>query len=196
MSQANKDAPTITPATVEDVPEIFAMIKELADYENEPAKVQATEDSIRRTLTFAPCARAQHTNPGYARCFVLRTPTEPSDAYKAKYPPTADEKPGAVAGMAVYFNNYSTWRSKPGIYLEDLFVRPQYRKRGYGKMLIQTLAQEVVRIDGGRLEWSCLKWNEPSLAFYKSLGAKRMDDWVQLRVDGEALNKLAGAPGH
>lgn len=174
------------------------MIKELADYENEPAKVQATEDSIRRSLTFAPPANgasAQHTNPGYAKCFLLRTPTNPSDAFKAKYPAAAEEKPGSVAGMAIYFNNYSTWRSKPGIYLEDLFVRPQYRKRGYGKLLIQTLAQEVVRIDGGRLEWSCLKWNEPSLQFYKSLGAQRMDDWVQLRVDGEALSKLAGTPG-
>ena len=93
--------------------------------------------------------------------------------------------------MALYFNNYSTWRSKPGIYLEDLFVRPQYRKKGYGKLLIQALAQEVLKIDGARLEWSCLKWNEPSLQFYRSLGAKEMHDWIGLRVDGDDLIKLA-----
>jgi GNAT superfamily N-acetyltransferase len=93
--------------------------------------------------------------------------------------------------MAMYFNNYSTWRSKPGVYLEDLFVRSQYRKRGYGKMLIRALAKEVVRIDGGRLEWSCLKRNTPSLDFYRSLGAQQMTDWVQLRVDGEKLEILA-----
>lgn len=160
------------------------MIKELADYENEADKVLATEESLKRTLTFAPShsGAVVHTNPGYAKTLILRLSAEPQDA---------GDQPGAVAGMAMYFNNYSTWRSKPGVYLEDLFVRPQYRKRGYGKFLIQALAQEVIRIDGGRLEWSCLKWNEPSLQFYKSLGAKRMDDWVQLRVDGEALVKLA-----
>jgi len=79
----------------------------------------------------------------------------------------------------------------PGIYLEDLFVRPQYRKRGYGKRLLQELAREVLRIDGGRLEWSCLKWNEPSLQFYRSLGAKEMVDWTHLRLDDDALTQLA-----
>lgn len=163
------------------------MIKELADYENEPEKVLATEDSLKRTLTFAPGgSTAQHSNPGYAKALILRTPANPSTTYKY-----ADDKPGSVAGMALFFNNYSTWRSKPGVYLEDLFVRPQYRKRGWGKFLIQALAQEVLRIDGGRLEWSCLKWNEPSLQFYRSLGAKEMHDWVQLRVDGQELIDLA-----
>lgn len=105
--------------------------------------------------------------------------------------PDPNDKPEAVVGMAMYFNNYSTWRAAPGVYLEDLFVRPQYRKRGYATKLIQELAREVLRIDGGRLEWSCLKWNEPSLKFYRSLGAQEMKDWVSLRVDGEALRKLA-----
>lgn len=95
--------------------------------------------------------------------------------------------------MALYFHNYSTWRAAPGIYLEDLFVKPKYRKRGYGKVLIRELAKEVVRINGGRLEWSCLTWNTPSLEFYEALGAKRMTEWVGLRVDGENLKKLAEA---
>ncbi|KAF2161066.1 hypothetical protein M409DRAFT_28396 [Zasmidium cellare ATCC 36951] len=186
MSSAT-DRPSIVHATVGDVPEILAMIKELADYEKEPEKVLATEDSLKRTLTFAPGgSTTQHSNPGYAKCLILRTPTDRSDKYKY-----ASDAPGSVAGMALYFNNYSTWRSKPGVYLEDLFVRPQYRKRGWGKYLIQALAQEVLRIDGARLEWSCLKWNEPSLQFYRSLGAKEMHDWVQLRVDGQALVDLA-----
>lgn len=167
------------------------MIKELADYEHESDKVLATEESLSRTLTFSPSApgsqvSTQHTNPGYAKTLILRLPAQLSQEDQEK-----GFKAGAVAGMAMFFHNYSTWRSKPGIHLEDLFVRPQYRRRGYGKILIQALAMEVLRIDGGRLEWSCLKRNEPSLNFYKSLGAERMDDWVQLRVDGEALEKLA-----
>ena len=163
-----------------DVKEILAMIHELADYENASTSVHATEERLKRTLSFAPSA--QPTNPGYAKTLLIRLPREPSNP---------DDKPEAVAGMALFFNNYSTWRAKPGVYLEDLFVRPQYRKRGYGKMLIQTLAREVLLIDGGRLEWSCLKWNEPSLKFYRELGAREMSDWVGLRVDGEALVKLA-----
>lgn len=93
--------------------------------------------------------------------------------------------------MALYFTSYSTWRAKPGVYLEDLVVREEFRGRGYGKALIRKLAGEVKRIDGGRLEWSCLKWNEPSLKFYRGLGATEMQEWVGLRVDGEALEKLA-----
>jgi len=159
------------------------MIKELAAYENCSEKVLATTDSLKRTLTFSNTSSSRtHTNSGYARTLILRLPIKPSDP---------DDTPQAVAGMAMFFNNYSTWRSKPGVYLEDLFVRPQYRKRGYGKMLIQALAQEVVRIQGGRLEWCCLRSNTPSLKFYDSLGAKQMTDWVSLRVDGKALEDLA-----
>ena len=163
------------------------MIKELAAYEKEPDKVVATEDSLKRTLTFAQ-GSAGPTNPGYAKTLILRLPATPTRKHMEKHP---DDKAGAVAGMAMYFNNYSTWRSKPGIYIEDLFVRPEYRKRGYGSFLIGELAREVLRIEGGRLEWNCLRWNEPGLQFYRSLGAKEMNDWVGLRVDGEALEKLA-----
>lgn len=168
-----------------DVPEILTMINELAEYEHELKSVEATEDSLARTLTFD--ASTQHTNPGYAKTLILRLPSDPAHP---------DDKPDAVAGMAMYFNNYSTWRAKPGIYLEDLYVKPQYRKRGYGKLLLQALARQVLAIDGGRLEWSCLTWNEPSLQFYRSLGAKEMEGWVGLRVDGEALQKLALGQPH
>lgn len=165
---------------LQDVPEILAMIHELADYEKAKSSVQATEESLRNTLTFAPAG--QHTAGGFARTLILRLPQQPS---------VPTDKPGAVAGMALFFNNYSTWRAKPGVYLEDLFVRPQYRKRGYGKLLLQELAREVIRINGARLEWCCLRWNEPSLQFYRSIGAKEMQDWVSLRVDGNALTRLA-----
>lgn len=94
--------------------------------------------------------------------------------------------------MALYFKNYSTWRGAPGIYLEDLFVRPEYRGKGYGKRLLQEMARETKRIGGQRLDWSVLKWNEPSIKFYKAIGAQPMDEWMTMRVDDEALDKMAG----
>lgn len=94
--------------------------------------------------------------------------------------------------MALYFTNYSTWRGAPGIYLEDLFVRPEYRGKGYGKRLLQEMARETKRIGGQRLDWSVLKWNEPSINFYKAIGAQPMDEWMTMRVDDEALDKMAG----
>jgi RimJ/RimL family protein N-acetyltransferase len=96
--------------------------------------------------------------------------------------------------MAMYFFNYSTWRSAPGVYLEDLFVRPAYRKRGYATLMLKKLAREVQRINGGRLEWKCLVANEAALRFYRNLGAVEQKEWVGLRVDGEALEKLAAEP--
>jgi GNAT superfamily N-acetyltransferase len=96
-----------------------------------------------------------------------------------------------VAGMALFFSNYSTWTGKPGIYLEDLYVRPAFRRKGYASLLLQELASETLRLGGKRLEWSCLKWNEGALRFYRGLGANTMDEWVGLRMDGDALPKLA-----
>jgi GNAT superfamily N-acetyltransferase len=162
------------------------MIHELAYYEKEPfSSVLATEESLRRTLTFASFPTSTihpNANPGYAKTLIIRLPAQPSNPSDA---------PGAVAGMAMFFNNYSTWRSAPGVYLEDLFVRPAYRKRGYATLMIRELAREVKRIGGGRLEWKCLEWNEPSLKFYRGLGAVEQKEWVGLRVDGEALERLA-----
>ena len=93
--------------------------------------------------------------------------------------------------MALYFYNYSTWRARSGIYLEDLFVMSSMRKRGYGKRLLVELAKETVAMGGGRLEWSVLKWNEPSIKFYESIGATAMNEWVGMRVDRSGLEKLA-----
>ncbi|KAI1503379.1 N-acetyltransferase [Biscogniauxia marginata] len=169
-------------ARQEDVSTILELIRELADYEHELNAVEATEAKLLSTVAFAPnnvesTATAPNTEPTSptkpARCLLLFNELD---------------KP---AGMALYFYNYSTWRAKAGIYLEDLFVRASERKKGYGKRLLVELAKEVVAMDGGRLEWSVLKWNEPSIQFYESIGANMMNDWVGMRVDREGLAKLA-----
>ncbi|KAH6683493.1 N-acetyltransferase ats1 [Plectosphaerella plurivora] len=169
-------------ARKEDAPSILEMIKELADYEKELSSVETTIESLERTLAFAPSS-SSHTTPGGA------APTDPSRPARCLL--LFDES-GTAAGMALYFYNYSTWRSVPGIYLEDLYVRPNTRGKGYGRRLLQELAREVVRMGGARLEWSVLKWNEPSIKFYRGIGAKSQDEWVGMRVDGDALPKLAG----
>ncbi|KAI0467703.1 acetyltransferase [Xylaria cf. heliscus] len=166
----------------EDIQSILLMIRELADYEHELNAVEATEAKLDATIAFAPdnvesTSTAPNTEP--------ITPTRPSRClvlFNEKDEP---------AGMALYFYNYSTWRAKAGIYLEDLFVRQSERKKGYGKRLLVELAKEVVAMDGGRLDWSVLKWNEPSIKFYESIGANAMNEWVGMRVDREGLTKLA-----
>lgn len=168
---------SIRHATREDVSAILGLIRDLAIYENALDKVEATEESLTRTLAHAESNSSDATfTPGYARTLLMIDPD------------------GTVAGMALYFFNYSTWTSAPGIYLEDLFVKPDYRKKGYGKALLKALAQETLKVGGKRLEWSCLDWNEPSLQFYQSeaIGAEKKSEWVGLRVEGDALGKLAG----
>lgn len=163
----------------QDVPAILELIRELADYEHELHSVEATEEKLLSTIAFAPSGEAAPTttepisSSKPARCLVLTTPE------------------GVKAGIALYFYNYSTWRAKPGIYLEDLYVKQSERKRGYGKRLLVELAKEVVAMDGGRLDWSVLKWNEPSIKFYESIGAVMQSEWVGMRVEGERLTKLA-----
>lgn len=98
---------------------------------------------------------------------------------------------GEPVGMALYFYNYSTWRSCASIYLEDLYVRESARGHGYGKKLLSALAKQVLAIKGARLDWVVLKWNEPSIKFYESIGATAMNEWVGMRVDGDGLTKLA-----
>jgi GNAT superfamily N-acetyltransferase len=100
-----------------------------------------------------------------------------------------DNKP---AGFTLFFNNFSTFLGKPGIYIEDLFVKPEFRGKGLGKHLLSYLAKLVKERNYGRLEWACLNWNEPSIKFYKSLGAQTMDEWTVYRVIGENIAKLAG----
>ena len=98
---------------------------------------------------------------------------------------------GTPVGFALFFHNFSTWLGRAGIYLEDLFVLPEYRGRGYGKLLLKRLARIAVQRGCGRLEWACLDWNEPSIAFYKSVGATALNEWTTYRVTGDALLALA-----
>jgi GNAT superfamily N-acetyltransferase len=139
---------------------------------------------LEATIAFAPSdatgpksSTTPNTEPTSstkpARCLLLFTPE------------------GEAAGMALYFYNYSTWRARPGIYLEDLFVRESMRGRGYGKRLLVELAKETVSMDGGRLDWVVLKWNEPSIKFYESIGARAMNEWVGMRVENEGLQRLS-----
>ncbi|KAH9889740.1 N-acetyltransferase [Xylariomycetidae sp. FL2044] len=169
----------------EEVPIILQLIRELALYEKELDAVEATEAKLESTIAFAAqgsesTATAPNTEPispaKPARCLLLFN---------------EDDKP---AGMALYFYSYSTWRAKAGIYLEDLFVRETERKKGYGKRLLVELAREVEAMGGARLEWSVLTWNQPSIDFYESIGAKKQDEWHKMRVDGDELVKLAGLP--
>lgn len=162
---------------------ILQLIQELADYEKEPDAVKATVSSLEDTIAFAP-SDAVNDDPSVPNTEPT-SPTRPARCLLVISPE------GEAVAMALYFYNYSTWRSRPGIYLEDLFVRSTERGRGYGKKLLSTLAKQVVAMDGGRLEWVVLKWNEPSIKFYKSIGAQEMDEWVGMRVDGEGLKKLA-----
>jgi GNAT superfamily N-acetyltransferase len=163
------------------------LINELANFENALNLVQSNEQSLLDTLSFPKKEGAIEISDftaGFARTFLLIVPnTKPEDDG-----PIAHD--GTVAGMALFFTNYSTWRGAPGVYLEDLYVRPQFRRKGYAKLLLKALGKETLRLGGKRLEWACLKWNENALKFYNSLGAQRMDEWVGLRVEGEALEKL------
>ncbi|MCJ1451079.1 hypothetical protein MMC28_001413 [Mycoblastus sanguinarius] len=173
--------PTIRFATEEDVPLILSLIRELAAYEKASSSVVATVPSLLSTLSFP-------SNPrGFAKTILIFSP--PTSVPKSISSAMPDPQ---CAGMALYFNNYSTWRAAPGVYLEDLFVRPEYRGRGYGRLLLQELARETKRVGGERLEWSVLKWNEPSIKFYEGIGAKKMDEWVTMRVDLEGLDRMTG----
>jgi len=177
-------------ATQSDVPSILALINELADYEHELDSVHATVETLRNTLSFPDPSSPTGFTPGYAKTLLLTVPLSTSTASPAASSVSPSE---SVAGMALFFHNYSTWNAAPGIYLEDLFVRPAHRGAGFGTALIQALARECVRLGCRRLEWAVLKWNEPSIRFYQgpSVGATRMEEWVGMRVDGERLSALA-----
>ncbi len=153
----------IRPAQETDLDTIIELIHALADYEREPDAVELERETLRRHL-FGP-------RP-YAEVLIAET-----DA-------------GESAGFALFFHNFSTWKGKPGIWLEDLFVRPELRGHGYGRALLASLAALAVERDCGRLEWSVLDWNEPSIGFYRSLGALAMDEWTTYRLTGDALSSL------
>ncbi|TGO63107.1 hypothetical protein BCON_0015g00360 [Botryotinia convoluta] len=178
----------------EDIPGILTLIHELAAYEHESASVLATPSSLSKTIAFAPSPLVSPANTTPSTGDSI-SPTRPARCLLV-FPPSStssSSEPPEPIGMALYFYNYSTWRASAGIYLEDLYVRENARGKGYGSRLLSILAKEVRDMEGGRLEWSVLKWNEPSIKFYegKSVGAKAMDGWQTMRVDGEALVRLA-----
>ena len=154
----------IRPARREDAAAIYALIGELADYEKLRHEVDATETDIADALFGA--------NP---RVFA-----------------EVAEWKGEVAGFSLWFYNYSTFRGRHGLYLEDLYERPAFRGHGIGKALIISLAQRCAAEDLARFQWSVLDWNTPSIEFYKSLGAKMTPEWLGCRVEDEAIKKLAG----
>jgi len=149
-----------------DVPTILELIQALSEYERMESECVATEDRLRATL-FGPVRHAE----------VL----------------LAEETDGTVVGFALFCGNYSTFLAQPGIWLEDLFVRPAYRGAGIGKQLLARLAQLAVGRGCGRVEWAVLDWNAPSIAFYESLGARGMTEWTTFRLTGDAMKTLAGA---
>lgn len=157
-------APIIRSATAADVPQILAFIRALAEYERAPQEAIATEADLLRD-GFGP-------NPFYF-CLI------------------ADHE-GRPAGFALYFFSYSTWVGRPGLYLEDLFVEPEFRGLGIGKALLESVAAIAVEKNCGRIEWAVLDWNTPAIDFYRAKGGEFLDEWRRVRVSGEALKRLAG----
>lgn len=154
---------SIRPACPADAPLILDLIRALALYEREPSAVLATEEQLLEH-GFGP-------NPKF-RCVIA-------------------EWDGKPAGFALFFYNFSTWKGRPGIYLEDLFVYPEYRKKNIGKGLLLHLAKIAVEEGCGRYEWQVLDWNTPSIDFYRGLGATMLKEWLTMRVEGEALETMA-----
>jgi GNAT superfamily N-acetyltransferase len=154
---------TIRPAQVTDIPIILQLIRDLATYERAPNEVSASEEQLRKVL------------------FGDKPAAEVLLAFAG----------GAPVGFAVFFHNFSTWLGRPGLYLEDLFVKPEERGKGYGRALLVHLGK-IARDRGcGRMEWAVLNWNEPAIRFYRALGAEPMDEWTVYRLTGNQINALA-----
>ena len=151
-------------ASPDDASVLFKLIQALAEYERLSDAVTGTPEALREHL---------FGSRPYAQAILA-------------------EVDGQAVGFALFFYNYSTFLTKPGIYLEDLFVLPEYRQRGVGKVLLTHLAQRAIAEDCGRLEWSVLDWNAPAIAFYEKMGATVLPDWRICRVTGEALTLMAG----
>jgi GNAT superfamily N-acetyltransferase len=153
----------VRPAQRADVEDILQLVRELADYEQLAHEVTGTSAELEDHL-FGP-------RP-FAQALLAQVGSE-------------------VAGFALAFHNYSTFLCRPGLYLEDLFVRPRFRRLGIGRRLLAALARQAVDLGCGRLEWSVLDWNAPSIEFYRGLGARSMDEWTMFRLTGDALIRLA-----
>ena len=160
-------ATTIREATPADIPQILTFIRALATYEREPDEVTATEADLLNH-GFGP-------NPFYF-CLIAEHENQP-------------------AGFAFYFFNYSTWKGRPGLYLEDLFVQPEFRGLGIGRALLEKVAAIAVEKDCPRLQWEVLDWNTPAIDFYRAMGGELMDEWTNVRIQGEALERLAEPDG-
>ena len=156
----------IRTTTEADLPHILNLIRELAQYERAPDAVVATEAGLREVLF------------GAKRSAEVLLAVENGDP----------------VGFAVYFHNFSTWLGRPGLYLEDLFVRPEKRGKGYGRALLERLAAIAQERGCGRMEWAVLDWNEPAIQFYKKLGAEPMNEWTVFRLTTEGIAKLAESP--
>jgi GNAT superfamily N-acetyltransferase len=156
---------TIRPATRGDIPLILAFIRALAEYEKLAHEVEATEEKLRATLF-------PENGTSVAHCVLAFNRAAP-------------------AGFALFFYNYSTWLARPGLYLEDLFVKPELRGKGIGKALLLHLAKLANAQGCGRMEWSVLDWNQPAIDFYEALGARRMKEWQICRLTGAALQQYA-----
>jgi ribosomal protein S18 acetylase RimI-like enzyme len=155
----------IRPATEADIPLLLEFIRELAEYERLADQVVASEELLRKNL------------------FGERPAAESLLGFYQTQP----------AAFALFFHNFSTFLARPGLYLEDLFVKPQFRGRGFGKQLLRKLAQLAAERDCGRLEWSVLDWNEPAIGFYRAIGARPLDDWTVFRLNGEPLRALGAS---
>jgi GNAT superfamily N-acetyltransferase len=156
---------TIRAAIASDVPTVLEFIRGLADYERLTDEVQATEESLRATLFPAEGHPAAECRLAFFE--------------------------GAPAGFAIFFSSYSTFLARPGLYLEDLFVKPELRGRGIGKALLLHLAKLANQRGCGRMEWSVLDWNQPAIEFYESIGARRMPEWQICRLAGSALERYS-----
>jgi len=156
---------TVRPARVKDVPVILHLIRDLATYERAPDEVTATQEQLVDVL------------------FGERPAAEVLLAFEGQSP----------VGFAVYFYNFSTWLGRPGLYLEDLFVKPEKRGKGYGRALLIELAKIARERECGRMEWAVLDWNEPAIKFYRALGAKAMDEWTVFRLTRDGIARLANA---
>jgi GNAT superfamily N-acetyltransferase len=154
---------SIRPATAKDAALIVQFVRDLAEYERDPKAAVATEQDFIRDGFGA--------DPKFKVVFA--------------------EWGGKPAGFALFFYNYSTWQGRPGLYLEDLFVKPEFRGKGIGKALLLHLAKIAVENNCGRYQWQVLDWNTPAIEFYKSLGAEIMKEWLTMRVEGNALQRLA-----
>jgi GNAT superfamily N-acetyltransferase len=155
----------IRPARVEDVPVILQLIRDLATYERAPNEVTATKEQLVDVL------------------FGKRRAAEVLLAFEGQSP----------VGFAVFFHNFSTWLGRPGLYLEDLFVEPEKRGKGYGRALLVELAKIARDRECGRMEWAVLNWNEPAIKFYRSLGAKPMGEWTVFRLTRDGIARLANS---